>query len=127
MANLNFTHGIAQALWQEKLFHIDLNGQRISTPTRRPLADTGVSGSACSPWTTLSALGESVWPLCTSSVMPISDRSAMQRAATHKFSYGTRMNGSLDPPARRLDARSRAAVRAIAQGDIKAALAPLTK
>jgi xylose isomerase len=28
MANLNFVHGIAQALWQEKLFHIDLNGQR---------------------------------------------------------------------------------------------------
>src|SRR3712207_6117312 len=27
MANLNFTHGIAQALWHGKLFHIDLNGQ----------------------------------------------------------------------------------------------------
>ena len=27
MAGLNFTHGIAQALWQKKLFHIDLNGQ----------------------------------------------------------------------------------------------------
>lgn len=28
MAGLNFTHGIAQALWADKLFHIDLNGQR---------------------------------------------------------------------------------------------------
>ncbi|WP_405182732.1 xylose isomerase [Nocardia sp. NBC_01377] len=28
MANLNFTHAIAQALWSGKLFHIDLNGQR---------------------------------------------------------------------------------------------------
>ena len=27
MSNLNFTHGVAQALWQGKLFHIDLNGQ----------------------------------------------------------------------------------------------------
>jgi xylose isomerase len=27
MSNLNFTHGIAQSLWQGKLFHIDLNGQ----------------------------------------------------------------------------------------------------
>ncbi len=27
MANLNFVHGVAQALWQGKLFHIDLNGQ----------------------------------------------------------------------------------------------------
>jgi xylose isomerase len=27
MANLNYTHGIAQALWNGKLFHIDLNGQ----------------------------------------------------------------------------------------------------
>lgn len=27
MSNLNFVHGIAQALWQGKLFHIDLNGQ----------------------------------------------------------------------------------------------------
>ena len=28
MAGLNFVHGIAQALWSGKLFHIDLNGQR---------------------------------------------------------------------------------------------------
>ena len=28
MAGLNYTHGIAQALWAGKLFHIDLNGQR---------------------------------------------------------------------------------------------------
>ncbi|SFB57526.1 xylose isomerase [Amycolatopsis marina] len=28
MAGLNFVHGIGQALWQRKLFHIDLNGQR---------------------------------------------------------------------------------------------------
>ena len=27
MSNLSFVHGIAQALWQGKLFHIDLNGQ----------------------------------------------------------------------------------------------------
>jgi xylose isomerase len=27
MSNLNFVHGIAQALWEGKLFHIDLNGQ----------------------------------------------------------------------------------------------------
>ena len=27
MANLNFVHAIGQALWQGKLFHIDLNGQ----------------------------------------------------------------------------------------------------
>ncbi|GAA4941574.1 xylose isomerase [Streptomonospora halophila] len=28
MAGLNFAHGIAQALWHGKLYHIDLNGQR---------------------------------------------------------------------------------------------------
>jgi len=28
MAGLNFVHAISQALWQRKLFHIDLNGQR---------------------------------------------------------------------------------------------------
>jgi len=27
MATLNYTHGLAQALWADKLFHIDLNGQ----------------------------------------------------------------------------------------------------
>ena len=27
MASLNFAHGLAQALWHGKLFHIDLNGQ----------------------------------------------------------------------------------------------------
>jgi xylose isomerase len=29
MAGLNYTTGIAQALWAGKLFHIDLNGQRV--------------------------------------------------------------------------------------------------
>jgi xylose isomerase len=29
MSGLPFAHGVAQALWQGKLFHIDLNGQRI--------------------------------------------------------------------------------------------------
>ncbi|MFF0492028.1 xylose isomerase [Nocardia sp. NPDC004068] len=28
MANLNYSHALAQALWSGKLFHIDLNGQR---------------------------------------------------------------------------------------------------
>jgi xylose isomerase len=28
MAGLNYTHGLGQALWSGKLFHIDLNGQR---------------------------------------------------------------------------------------------------
>ncbi len=28
MAGLNFHHGVAQAIWSGKLFHIDLNGQR---------------------------------------------------------------------------------------------------
>ena len=28
MAGLNYTSGLAQALWSEKLFHIDLNGQK---------------------------------------------------------------------------------------------------
>ncbi|NYH52345.1 xylose isomerase [Nocardiopsis arvandica] len=28
MAGLNFAHGVAQALWAGKLYHIDLNGQR---------------------------------------------------------------------------------------------------
>ena len=27
MAGLNFAHGIAQAMWHDKLFHLDLNGQ----------------------------------------------------------------------------------------------------
>ena len=29
MSGLYFTHGVAQALWHDKLFHIDLNAQRI--------------------------------------------------------------------------------------------------
>ncbi len=29
MSGLNFTHAVGQALWHGKLFHIDLNGQRI--------------------------------------------------------------------------------------------------
>jgi xylose isomerase len=29
MSGLSFSHGVAQALWQGKLFHIDLNAQRI--------------------------------------------------------------------------------------------------
>ena len=34
MAGLNFPHGIAQALWHGKLFHIDLNGRAASSTTR---------------------------------------------------------------------------------------------
>ena len=34
MASLNYTHGIAQALWAGKLFHIDLNGQKGPRLTR---------------------------------------------------------------------------------------------
>jgi len=30
MSGLSFTHAVAQALWQGKLFHIDLNGQRAA-------------------------------------------------------------------------------------------------
>jgi len=30
MSGLSFTHAVAQALWQGKLFHIDLNGQRVA-------------------------------------------------------------------------------------------------
>ena len=29
MAGLNFCHAVAQALWVGKLFHVDLNAQRI--------------------------------------------------------------------------------------------------
>ena len=29
MSGLNFTHGVAQTMWHGKLFHIDLNAQRI--------------------------------------------------------------------------------------------------
>ena len=29
MSGLNFTHSVAQALWHSKLFHIDLNAQRV--------------------------------------------------------------------------------------------------
>jgi xylose isomerase len=29
MAGLSFVHGVGQALWADKLFHIDLNAQRI--------------------------------------------------------------------------------------------------
>ena len=29
MAGLSFVHGVSQALWADKLFHIDLNAQRI--------------------------------------------------------------------------------------------------
>lgn len=62
MAGLNFPHGIAQALWAGKLYHIDLNGQsgikydqdfrfgsRRSAPgvlARRPAGDGRLRGSA---------------------------------------------------------------------------------
>jgi transposase len=40
-----YTHGIAQALWQNKLFHIDLNGQKAPRYDGYPFAPlTTVSG-----------------------------------------------------------------------------------
>ena len=56
MSGLSFHHGVAQALWHGKLFHIDLNAQRIgkfdqdfrfgSEGIRRPLYVVKLSGSA---------------------------------------------------------------------------------
>ena len=43
MANLNYTHQLAQALWAGKLFHIDLNGQRGSLGRGRH--DAGAVGA----------------------------------------------------------------------------------
>lgn len=51
MAMLNYTHGIAQALWQGKLFHIDLNGQK------GPRYDQSAAGFAVPPDDRESAVG----------------------------------------------------------------------
>ncbi len=42
MAGLSFTHGVAQALWAGKLFHIDLNGQKIGATTRTCASSEGI-------------------------------------------------------------------------------------
>jgi hypothetical protein len=46
MAGLNFVHGIAQALWHGKLFHIDLNGQHGPSTTRTWSSATATCSSA---------------------------------------------------------------------------------
>ena len=52
MAGLNYAHGIAQALWHGKLFHIDLNGQSGPRTTRTcasaPATCAARSGSSTS-------------------------------------------------------------------------------
>ena len=51
MAGLNYTHGIGQALWAGKLFHIDLNGQRASSTTRTSSSVTATCCRRSSPST----------------------------------------------------------------------------
>ena len=48
MAGMNFVHSISQALWHEKLFHIDLNGQRGPSSTRTSSSATGTSSTRSS-------------------------------------------------------------------------------
>jgi len=54
MANLNYTHGIAQALNHGKLFHIDLNGQKGLSTTRTWSSATATCCPPSSPWTSSS-------------------------------------------------------------------------
>ena len=44
MASLNFAHGLAQALWHGKLFHVDLNGQHGPATTRTCALGPGTPG-----------------------------------------------------------------------------------
>ena len=48
MAGLNAAHGYAQALWQGKLFHIDLNGQ--SGPSYDQDFRFGAGNVRCAFW-----------------------------------------------------------------------------
>ena len=43
MSGLNVAHGVAQALWHGKLFHIDLNAQRSASTTRTSASAPGAS------------------------------------------------------------------------------------
>lgn len=74
MAGLNFTHGIAQALWAGKLFHIDLNGQR-SIKYDQDLSSATASwpprSSPSTCWSTASPVaGRSMTAGCTSTTSP---------------------------------------------------------
>ena len=54
MAGLNFVHGIAQALWHGKLFHIDLNGQHGAKYDQDLVFGHGDLLRAPSSWSTCS-------------------------------------------------------------------------
>jgi xylose isomerase len=54
MSNLNFTHAVAQALWHDKLFHIDLNGQHGSASSTRTSVFGHGDPRARSTWSTCS-------------------------------------------------------------------------
>ena len=58
MAGLNFAHGVAQALWAGKLFHIDLNGQH-GPRTTRTCGSAPATSRARSSWSTCSSGGRS--------------------------------------------------------------------
>ena len=51
MASLNYAHGIAQALWHGKLFHIDLNGQHGPATTRTFASGPATCAGPSGRWT----------------------------------------------------------------------------
>ena len=62
MAGLNFVHGIAQALWHGKLFHIDLNGQHGPKYDQDLVFGHGDLLRAPSSWSTCSSTAATTGP-----------------------------------------------------------------
>ncbi len=65
MAGLNYAHGISQALWHGKLFHIDLNGQHVAPATTRTCGSGPATPAARSGSSTPSRPAATTGP-CTS-------------------------------------------------------------
>ena len=97
MAGLNFAHGISQALWHDKLFHVDLNGQhgpRFDQDLR-----FGAGNLRGAFWTVDALLGGGGRP-CLRRLRPLRLQAAARRGDRRRLGVGAGLHAQLPDPAR---------------------------
>ena len=86
MSGLSFSHAVAQTLWHDKLFHIDLNAQRIGNSTRTSGSAPRASATPSTPCDCSKTLGG---PACgTSMPIPTEPRTPKASGTSHAAACG---------------------------------------
>ena len=98
MAGLNFAHGLAQALWHDKLFHVDLNGQHGPASTRTCASAPATCAAPSGPSTRCS--GARHRPRATTAIVHFDYKPPRTEDDGRRLGVGPRLHAQLPDPAR---------------------------